>query len=66
MEAQKVIVGQQQAGLWNNKERLQSDRNNLEFNRATIRRNQEILDNRVREIEKREDLRKRNRYARSI
>ena len=66
VEAQKVISGQQQARLWTKRDRLRDDRNNLEHSRETIRRNQDLLDNRVREMEKREELRKRQRSVRSI
>ena len=66
VEAQKQVVLRQQAQVWSDTDRLRAERNDLEHQLSIVKRDKDMLANRELEVQKREDLRRRNRYVRSI
>ena len=66
VEAQQQVVLRQQAQVWSDTDRLRAERNDLEHQLSIVKRDKDMLANRELEVQKREDLRRRNRYVRSI
>ena len=66
VEAQQQVVLRQQAQVWSDTDRLRAERNDLEHQLSIVKRDKDMLANRELGVEKREDLRRRNRYIRSI
>lgn len=66
VDLEKAAVLQQQAQLSADSNRVVGDRRNVQHDLSIIQRDQENLANKEREVQRLEDLRRRNRYVRSI
>jgi len=66
VESEKQVVLRQRTQLSAKTDSVRGDRNNVRHELSVVQRDQENLANREREVQKLEDLRRRNRHVHSI
>jgi hypothetical protein len=66
IENQRAIVLKQQAENWTQSDRLRSEQAAVQHELMVVKRDHAAIVKREQELQKREDLRRRNRYSRSF